>query len=197
MGVARAGSLRSRLAALLQGAVRVEWRAPARARSSLWHSRGIDYAYRMKWHARSLRTGRYSERGRIYLVTTVTAGRAPLFADFRVARAVVHELQRSDETGLCRTLAYVLMPDHLHWLVELVEGDLSRVAGRFKSSAAAAVNREVGTPKVRRWQRGFHDRAVRQEDDLVDLARYVVANPLRAGLVKRIAEYPHWDAVWL
>ena len=99
----------------------------------------------MNWHAHSLRTGRYSERGRIYLVTTVTAGRAPLFADFRVARAVVHELQRSDETGLCRTLAYVLMPDHLHWLVELVEGDLSRVAGRFKSSAAAAVNRELGT----------------------------------------------------
>ena len=162
-----------------------------------WHFRHPSYAYRMNWHAHALRTGRYSERGRIYLVTTVTAGRAPLFADFRVARAVVHELQRSDGTGLCRTLAYVLMPDHLHWLVELVEGDLSRVAGRFKSSAAAAMNRELGTPKVRRWQRGFHDRAVRQEDDLVDLARYVVANPLRAGLVKRIAEYPHWDAVWL
>ena len=151
----------------------------------------------MRWHAHSLRTGRYSEPGRIYLVTTVTAGRTPLFADFHVARAVVHELKRSDGTGLCRTLAYVLMPDHLHWLVELVEGVLSRVAGRFKSSASAAVNRELGTPKVRRWQPGFHDRALRREDDLVDLARYVVANPLRAGLVKRLAEYPHWDAVWL
>ena len=151
----------------------------------------------MQWHARSLRTGRYSERGRIYLVTTVTAGRAPLFADFRVARAVVQVLRRSDEAGACRTLAYVLMPDHLHWLVELVEGDLSRVAGQFKASAAAAVNRELGTAKVRRWQRGFHDRALRREDDLVDLARYVVANPIRAGLVTRVGEYPHWDAVWL
>jgi putative transposase len=38
---------------------------------------------------------------------------------------------------------------------------------------------------------------VRKEDDLVGLARYLVANPLRAGLVQRIGEYPHWDAVWL
>jgi putative transposase len=148
-------------------------------------------------HAHALRTGRYSESGRIYLLTTVTAHRTPLFADFGVARAVVHALRRSDETGRCRTLAYVLMPDHLHWLVELAEGDLSGLVGRFKANAAAAVNRELGVAKVHRWQRGFHDHAVRKEDDLVGLARYLVANPLRAGLVQRIGEYPHWDAVWL
>jgi putative transposase len=32
---------------------------------------------------------------------------------------------------------------------------------------------------------------------LRNLARYVVANPLRAGLVDSIRDYPHWDAVWL
>ncbi|MFV3290267.1 transposase, partial [Pseudomonas sp. NY11955] len=29
------------------------------------------------------------------------------------------------------------------------------------------------------------------------VARYIVANPIRAGLVSRVGDYPHWDAVWL
>ena len=32
---------------------------------------------------------------------------------------------------------------------------------------------------------------------LRDVARYIVANPLRAGLVERVGDYPYWDAVWL
>ena len=47
------------------------------------------------------------------------------------------------------------------------------------------------------WQEGFHDHALRKEEDLVKLARYIVANPLRAGIVSKIADYPLWDAVWL
>ena len=34
-------------------------------------------------------------------------------------------------------------------------------------------------------------------EDLVGVARYIVANPVRAGLVNRVGEYPYWDAVWL
>jgi hypothetical protein len=29
------------------------------------------------------------------------------------------------------------------------------------------------------------------------MARYIIANPLRAGLVDRIGDYPLWDAMWL
>ena len=47
------------------------------------------------------------------------------------------------------------------------------------------------------WQQGFHDRALRREDDLVKVARYVVANPLRAGLVRKYGDYPLWDAIWV
>jgi putative transposase len=46
------------------------------------------------------------------------------------------------------------------------------------------------------WDVGFHDRAVRQDDDLVDMARYLVLNPVRAGLVRRVRDYPYWGAVW-
>ncbi|NUT74814.1 hypothetical protein HNO86_07130 [Pseudomonas sp. C1C7] len=42
-----------------------------------------------------------------------------------------------------------------------------------------------------------YDRAVRREKDVKHLARYVVANPIRAGLVERVHDYPLWDACWL
>ena len=155
------------------------------------------HAYCMNQHASSLRLGRFSESGRIYLVTTVTEQRSALFVDFALARRVVRELQRSDQRGRCRTLAFVLMPDHLHWLLELREGELSALIAQFKASSAAAMNRQLGTTGVRRWQRGFHDHAVRAEEDLLGLTRNVVANPLRAQLVKRVGDYPHWDAMFL
>lgn len=47
------------------------------------------------------------------------------------------------------------------------------------------------------WQEGYHDHAVRSEEDLRKLARYVVANPVRAGLVERLGNYSLRDACWL
>jgi len=47
------------------------------------------------------------------------------------------------------------------------------------------------------WQRGFHDHALRAEEDIVGVARYLVANPLRAGLCDKIGNYPYWNAQWL
>ncbi|MNF05791.1 Transposase IS200 like protein [compost metagenome] len=88
------------------------------------------------------------------------------------------------------------MPDHLHWMVQLQDGSLEPLMQRFKSRSAKCVNVHRGS-HGQVWQRGYHDRAVRAEEDIRDLARYVVANPLRAGLVQRLADYPHWDAIWL
>ncbi|MCC4309483.1 transposase [Alcanivorax marinus] len=138
-----------------------------------------------------LRIGRYSEPGRAYLVTTVVRSRQRRFLDMGDALATVRCLRTMDAQGLSRTLCYVLMPDHLHWLMVLGEGvSLSEVMRRFKSYSG----RRLGGPV---WQRGFHDRALRREADLLPAARYVVANPLRAGLVRRLGDYPYWDAVWL
>jgi hypothetical protein len=47
------------------------------------------------------------------------------------------------------------------------------------------------------WQKGFYDHALREGEALQNVARYIVANPLRAGLVAHIGDYPLWDAVWL
>ena len=47
------------------------------------------------------------------------------------------------------------------------------------------------------WARSFHDHALRRDENLLTVARYIVANPIRAGLVRRVGEYPFWNAVWL
>ena len=150
-----------------------------------------------KPRGRNLRRGRYSEAGRAYLVTSVTWERQPWFDDFGIACAVARRINIEDANGACETLAWVLMPDHLHWLFVLGDESLSSLVARFKQVSALEVNRLMGRSGGVVWQRGYHDHAVRQEEDLVEIARYVVANPLRAGLVERLVDYPFWDAVWL
>ena len=83
------------------------------------------------------------------------------------------------------------MPDHLHWLMALGEGATLPVVVRAVKAVTA---KRLGGAL---WQRGYHDHALRREEDLLEVARYVVANPVRAGLVTRVGDYPHWDAVWL
>ena len=65
-----------------------------------------------------------------------------------------------------------------------------------KSLSTREVNRSTGRTGPL-WQYGFHDRALRREENLEKMARYVVANPLRAGLVDTIADYPLWDTIWI
>jgi len=143
-----------------------------------------------------LRIGRYSEQNHIYLLTANTAGRQPVFSDFALGRLVVSQFRIADEMGFANSLAWVVMPDHFHWLIELKRGSLSELMQRAKSLSTKSVNLSTGR-KTRLWQSGFHDRALRREEDLVKLARYIVANPLRAGLVQKLGDYPLWDAIWV
>jgi len=94
-------------------------------------------------------------------------------------------------------LAWVLMPDHWHGLLQLGEQDeLSTVMRRLKSASAQQSNRILARTGTI-WSKAFHDHALRSEDDLQETARYIVANPIRAGLVTRVGDYPFWNAVWL
>jgi len=144
-----------------------------------------------------LRKGRWSEPGREYLVTTVTRRRAPVFDDFNDARLFIQELKRLQQEQRCVWLAWVLMPDHFHGLLGLGSGvDLSVTIKFLKARSARAIQRRRGTSGAL-WQPGFHDRALRKEEQRLAVARYIVANPLRSGLVDKIGDYPHWDSVWL
>lgn len=141
--------------------------------------------------------GRASIGGQIYLVTTVTRGRARLFADLYLGRIVVRELHCAATATSAATLAYVVMPDHLHWLLQLhPQCSLSAIVRTVKGRSALEINR-ARESRAPVWEIGFHDHALRREEDLQSVARYVVRNPLRAGLVCRLNDYALWDARWV
>jgi putative transposase len=129
----------------------------------------------------ALRRGRCSVPGHIYLLTFTTCARRQWFAQPRLAMP-------------CCLAAHQL-PDHWHGLLQLGEKTtLSAWVARCKSMTTRAMPPDIPRPL---WARGFHDHAVRRDEDLLQIARYIIHNPVRAGLAVRCGHYPWWDAVWL
>ncbi|TVS08586.1 MAG: transposase [Gammaproteobacteria bacterium] len=150
-----------------------------------------------KGQSHRLRRGRRSTPNARYHLRFATHRRIPAFADFFAARAVVLCLREKQHQRHAKTLAYVVMPDHVHWLCELGERVvLALLAGHVKGRVSARLRRSGGVP-CPLWQDGFFDRQLRPEEDPHAVARYIVANPLRRGLVTDLGDYPHWDAAWM
>ena len=148
------------------------------------------------FHSRQLRKGRFSETGRIYLVTTNCDRRRRVFLSVTAARIVIDEFEHQDNLDNCESLAFVVMPDHIHWMLQLkTKVGLSMIVRQMKGRAAFRINRTFRMTG-RLWQPGFHDHAVRREEDLENLANYIIQNPIRADLVNNIDHYPHWGSVW-
>ncbi len=142
-------------------------------------------------HQKDLRKGRLSLPNQIYHITSTCKNRKPIFANFSYARMLIKSLKKSDDLNHTKTLAFIVMPDHLHWLLQLIDdASLANVIKSIKSESA----KKVGHPI---WQPGYYDHAIRKEEDIQAVARYIVANPIRAGLVNKVGDYPHWDAIWL
>jgi len=148
------------------------------------------------YNGKHLRQNRYSLVGRAYMVTTCCDYRKPVFRNVKLGKLLVDELRRSDTEFRTYTYAYVVMPDHLHWLFQLLpRNSLSSVVRRVKGRSAYRLNQFVGRTGAI-WQPGFHDRLIRAEESLEVVDNYVIHNPVRAGIVTAVDEYPLWDVRW-
>jgi len=143
-----------------------------------------------------LTRARHSALHAVYTVTTVLRDRQPLFTASELARIASRYIQLSDQEGGSQTYAWVVMPDHIHWLFALTHGHLSVCVARFKSRCARAINLHRGMSGPV-WQSGFYDHQLRNEEDLRMQARYIIANPIRAGLVTHMQDYPYWGCRWV
>ena len=139
--------------------------------------------------------GRVSVINGVYSITTVTAGRMPLFADRRNALLVIDALRDCEAARLSRSLTWVVMPDHLHWLMQLRAGSLQACMQRLKSRSGRGVARSLGRAGGI-WQPGYHDHAIRKDASLRRVADYLLHNPVRAGLCGRPEEYPYLWCRW-
>lgn len=145
----------------------------------------------------ALRKGRVSIENQVYLITSTTFQRTPVFGAWETATEISKIFHSPSVLKTSEILAWVVMPDHVHFLISIGKHDtLERAVGRLKASSTRRLHsRHFVEGQI--WTGAFHDRAIRQENDILEAARYIVANPLRAGLVKRIGDYPFWNAVWL
>jgi REP element-mobilizing transposase RayT len=93
-----------------------------------------------------------------------------------------------------RLLCWVLMPNHVHLLVETREGHpLPGLVQSWKSFTAKQANALLGRSGGF-WARDDFDRYIRDDAHLAAVVRYVETNPVKAGLVERPEDWPWGSA---
>lgn len=155
-------------------------------------------------HRRSIRLAGYdySTAGG-YFVTICSANKRRVFGNIEddilrlnvYGRIVAQEWER---TAILRTNVildeWIVMPNHFHGILFIDNNSLDEVAGKtlqanslgailgqFKSVVTKRINacrEERGLSKVQVWQRNYHERIIRDENELNKTRRYIGENPL-------------------
>jgi REP element-mobilizing transposase RayT len=116
---------------------------------------------------------------------------ACLLRDPRVAELVQRAFWHYDGARY-RLLAWVVMPNHVHTLIEVWQTPLGRILKDWKSYTAKEANKLLGR-KGTFWEDDFFDRYIRDEDHYRRAVRYIEDNPVKAGLVRLAVEWP-WNS---
>jgi REP element-mobilizing transposase RayT len=113
--------------------------------------------------------------------------------DPRIARIVEDALLHFDGVRY-RLIAWVIMPNHVHVLIEVFEGySLGRIVHSWKSYTANKANQILGR-SGQFWFREYFDRYIRDERHLGNAVEYIHDNPVNAGLVKAPEDWPFSSA---
>lgn len=145
----------------------------------------------------------YCEGG-TYFFTVVTAQRFPLFRDPDACRLLGQTIRSVAKAHPFKTIAVVLLPDHLHAIWELPQGDCefstrwklikSQFLQQWASSGgieAEPLNTSTHRGSRNIWQRRFWEHLIRDERDLEAHFDYVHFNPVK----HQLAASP-WDWEW-
>jgi putative transposase len=124
-----------------------------------------------------------------YSLTFCTYQRQPLFVREPVVALVLLQISRAAVEQRFAVIAYGFMPDHLHLLVEgqAEASDGKRVITRAKQYSGHDYSKLF---QGRLWQRYGFDHVLRDEKLTLAVARYMLNNPIRSGLVRNVGDYP-------
>ena len=98
-----------------------------------------------------------------------------------------------------KTVAIVILPEHLHMVMELPSGD-SDFPGRWKAIKSrftrSLVKKELSLTKnikgeYNLWQRRYWEHQIRDDPDLQRHVDYIHFNPVKHGHVERVADWPY------
>jgi putative transposase len=110
-----------------------------------------------------------------------------------IASLVQDSLLHSDGQRY-RLLAWCLMPNHVHVVIDVLEGraSLGTIVRSWKSFTARRANEQLGRSGAF-WHADYFDRYMRDEGQLNRTVEYVEQNPVKAGLVSDAADWP-WSS---
>ena len=92
-------------------------------------------------------------------------------------RKIVNDVLRNEDGNSYDIISYVIMPNHVHLLIELNENSvLKDIMQRIKSLTAHKINQYLGR-KGNLWMRESYDRLIRSEDHLRYVIHYIERNP--------------------
>src|SRR5271168_4033579 len=134
---------------------------------------------------------RYQHSGHFHFITFSCYGRQPLLGDRSGYDVFERQLERVRRRHGFIVAGYVLMPEHVHLLVnEPREAQLSVVLQVVKQQVSRKLK---GAGDIRPWQRRYYDFNVWNHDKTVEKLRYMHRNPVRRGLAARPQDWP-WSS---
>ncbi len=125
-----------------------------------------------------------------YFLTFCTDHRRHHFIAADRVTLVLEQILRVAGDSRFAIIAYCFMPDHVHLVLE-AESDASNCLEfikRAKQFSGFYFKRAFGVPL---WQRYGWEHVLRDHETTLGVARYTLENPVRAGLVSRVEEYPY------
>ena len=125
-----------------------------------------------------------------YFLTFCTNRKTRFFEDSSKVELVRTQFLRAASDGQFALTAYCFMPEHVHLIAsDLAEhADVKKFIARAKQYSGFHFKKEFGAAL---WQRYGFDHVIRDDMELALTIGYIVANPVRAGLVSHPSLYPH------
>jgi putative transposase len=92
-----------------------------------------------------------------------------------------------------RMLAWVVMPNHIHFVVDVWDVPLAKLIGGWKGKSSRLANGLLHRGG-KFWQEDYYDTLVRDESHLQRAIRYTEQNPVKAFLANTAREWPWCSA---
>jgi REP element-mobilizing transposase RayT len=147
-------------------------------------------------NASNLRRGRISLPNHVYHITKC-AHRGFLehggLASDASATVIIEAILHQHTHHRCHAFAFVVMPDHFHWLFALPECTTVHERMKVLCGWCSQEIRRLSGARESVWQDGFFDHAVRKEEAVTDVCAYIEYNPVRKGLCDGTVDWP-WSS---
>ena len=135
-------------------------------------------------------------QGGCYFFTVVTLNRTPIFINADRVEILRQAFRKVMAARPFKIDAMVVLPEHLHCIWRLPEGDAD-YSSRWRE-IKKAVFRQICTLTNERnerliWQRRFWEHTIRDEEDWRKHVDYIHYNPVKHGLVSRPSEW-RWSS---